>query len=158
MKTRRWDVLLGASFVGASAGGAVMLVVGGFEHQWGLALAALVLGVLGVTAAVTRNVIARRWPSWPPFGARPTADEGRARPDRLIVLVRPDREDIYDTLRKVFAHEAGVDVIMERRVGERRQRDGDHTPERRRGDRRANPAIDAALKERGWAVLRIPRA
>lgn len=76
--------------------------------------------------------------------------------DRLVFVVREDRRELYDALRRTFATESHVDVILDRRLGPRRASDGEHAPERRRRDRRVRRDVGRDLEERGWSVARIP--
>jgi hypothetical protein len=75
--------------------------------------------------------------------------------DRLIFIVRADRTDLYQALRAAFARELEVEVVLERRSGvNRRQHSLPHPTERRGVDRRARPAVDAEIRERGWSLVR----
>jgi hypothetical protein len=75
--------------------------------------------------------------------------------DRLIFIVRADRVDLYEGLKAAFAREHDVEVVLERRSGiNRRQRNLPHGPERRGVDRRARPAVDAEIRDRGWSLVR----
>ncbi len=73
--------------------------------------------------------------------------------DRVIFIVRADRVDLYEALRTAFAREHEVEVVLERRGPSRRQ-DLSHQADRRGVDRRARPAVDAELRERGWSLVR----
>jgi len=74
--------------------------------------------------------------------------------DRLIFIVRADRVDLYEALRTAFAREHDVEVVLERRSGLNRRQDSPHAGDRRGVDRRARPAIDAEIRERGWSLVR----
>jgi hypothetical protein len=75
--------------------------------------------------------------------------------DRLIFLVRRDRRDLFESLQRSFADEKDVEVILDRRIANRRQEDAEHSRERRRADRRVRPAVYAEVRERGWSVARV---
>jgi hypothetical protein len=75
--------------------------------------------------------------------------------DRLIFIVRHDREKLYENLQAALVSERGVDVVLDRRTQQRRERDLPHQTERRRWDRRIHPPNDRELAERGWTVVRI---
>lgn len=74
----------------------------------------------------------------------------------LVFVVRPSRVDLYDALSKVFSHEPGVRVVLDRRSLDRRQQDMPHSAERRRADRRLRALADLELKGRGWTLIRVP--
>ena len=74
-------------------------------------------------------------------------DGNRAADPTALIVVRAGAVDRFAALRAAFAPE-GVEVVWDRRLGERRRSAGDSTrdAERRRGDRRgAEPA--------SWALL-----
>ncbi|MGH7392879.1 MAG: hypothetical protein ACREM3_26015 [Candidatus Rokuibacteriota bacterium] len=78
--------------------------------------------------------------------------------DRVVFVVRADRTELYEALRAAFARELDVEVLVDRRaVPTRRRRGGSHEPDRRRFDRRLRPQVDGELKQRGWAVVRLPK-
>ncbi len=75
--------------------------------------------------------------------------------DRLIFIVRADRVDLYEALKTAFAREHEVEVVLERRSGlNRRPQEVPHSGDRRGVDRRARPAVDAEIRERGWSLVR----
>lgn len=82
---------------------------------------------------------------------RPTRPQTAA---RYLVLVASDRADLFKYLRQKFATEVGIEVCYERRVGERRRRTAAQPGDRRRGDRRTRPSIDAELRRFGFAIVR----
>jgi len=59
--------------------------------------------------------------------------------ERLLFVVAQDRPDLYSYLTWHFSSEPGVQVILDRRRLERRERTERHDPDRRRGDRRQRP-------------------
>src|SRR6266536_3461185 len=70
-----------------------------------------------------------------------------------IFVVARYNPQLYDYLQRAFSHEERIRIIMDRRVGERRQR-GDAPPsDRRQGDRRRHQEVDVNLRERGVAIL-----
>ena len=77
---------------------------------------------------------------------------------RLVFIVSPARMDLYDKLRDALIREPDVDLILDRRAGDRRVADSPIERERRGGQRRLANAIDAELRACGWAVLRLPGA
>jgi hypothetical protein len=78
-------------------------------------------------------------PDEPP-GARP----------RILVIVRRDEARLGDRLRMAFAGTPAVEVILDRRTGERRRRRQAVGADRRRGDRRW-PTPSASEQEL-WAL------
>lgn len=73
----------------------------------------------------------------------------------LYVIARRDPE-LYQYLRERFASDPAVDVVLDRRLTERRQRD--YIPrqsERRRIDRRRRPEVDAELQSRSHAIVTL---
>lgn len=55
---------------------------------------------------------------------------------RDLYIVSTDRRDLYELFRKQFADDPNVEVILDRRKGERRAARGATPEERRRADRR----------------------
>lgn len=85
--------------------------------------------------------------------------DGRAgapeRPRALFVVSRTHSERYYD-LMYAFGADGAVEVILDRRCTERRQRrDEQPSIDRRQSDRRSWDT-DAALRTLGWAVIRYP--
>jgi hypothetical protein len=72
---------------------------------------------------------------------------------RLLLVVSPKQEDLYDHLQRELAGVSGVKVILERRQADRRAGDG-HGPleERRLIDRRVRQGEVSAL---GYTVIRF---
>src|SRR2546428_1647563 len=73
----------------------------------------------------------------------------------LLVVVSRDARDRYEHVQRVFANDNRVTVILDRRLGERRQTPGARDPERRRADRRSRSAIEDGLRRQGWAIVRL---
>ena len=75
---------------------------------------------------------------------------------RVLFIVGRQRRALYDSLRRTFAGDDTVQVVLDRRVRERRRRRRPRTSgERRRRERRAQRAIDAKLRARGYAVVGV---
>jgi hypothetical protein len=55
---------------------------------------------------------------------------------RDLYIVAADRKDLYKVLRKQFADNENVEVILDRRRGERRAAPGGAKREKRKSDRR----------------------
>jgi len=69
---------------------------------------------------------------------------------RYLFIVSRAHPGLYDVLRERFGGDRNVEVILDRRVGERRKR---NRRERVRSDRRTHPDIDIELKSRSYAVV-----
>src|SRR5262249_45394805 len=75
---------------------------------------------------------------------------------REIFIVGRDRPDLYRYLSQTFSDAENVQVIWDRRAGERRAAAvTPHEPERRRADRRRRPAVDQELRNVGYAFITI---
>ncbi|HEU4371388.1 MAG TPA: hypothetical protein VFV05_24465 [Methylomirabilota bacterium] len=74
---------------------------------------------------------------------------------RELFIVSRERPDLYRYLSQTFADAESVEVIWDRRTGERRSAATDSNPERRRGDRRARPAVDEEIRAVGYAFLAL---
>ena len=59
---------------------------------------------------------------------------------RYLLIVARNAPDLCEYLRKNFAGDEKVHVVLDRRQDERRQRAGPRQPERRRSERRRQPA------------------
>jgi hypothetical protein len=63
---------------------------------------------------------------------------------RAIAVIVADQKPLWESLRRRFANEAGVEIVLERRRSERRHRPcGTAAEERRRGERRTHRAADS---------------
>jgi hypothetical protein len=71
---------------------------------------------------------------------------------QLLIIAR-DRQKLYEYAKRAFADNATVEVILDRRSGEHRNRPA--KPERRRDDRYMMHGIDNHLKALGWAIVRL---
>ena len=74
---------------------------------------------------------------------------------RLVFVVSPSQKQFYESLKRTFAEDPSVEVVLDRRKGERRQRRDRTTVDRRRADRRRRPEVDAMLASRGYAVIGV---
>jgi hypothetical protein len=71
--------------------------------------------------------------------------------DRWLVVVHPQRLDLYQHLQRRLEDLAFVEVILDRRRAQRRRGPAGVGRERRRGDRRQPPA---AKEREQWALFR----
>ena len=79
----------------------------------------------------------------------------------ILVVVGRDQTELYSYFRWGFAQAPGVEVVLDRRLGQRRgPRDGQGAvDERRKGDRRRAAGARAELLVRGFLITRRdPRA
>jgi hypothetical protein len=75
---------------------------------------------------------------------------------RLLFVVGRERKQLYDSLRHTFDGDDTVQVVLDRRVGERRRQESTpRTGERRRSDRRAQRESDALLRARGYTLVNV---
>ncbi len=72
---------------------------------------------------------------------------------RLLLIVSRDEPARYAYFKHVFASDM-VDVIVDRRQGDRRQRRVPTGLERRRQDRRGRESVTTELRGFGWAPVR----
>lgn len=72
---------------------------------------------------------------------------------RELFIVAKERSDLYRYLSQTFSDAENVEVIFDRRAGERRDVVIPVRPERRRGERRNRPAVDEDLRTVGYAFL-----
>jgi hypothetical protein len=80
------------------------------------------------------------------------------RVQRLLFIVARSRRELYDSLKRTFAGDDTVQVLLDRRVAERRgARARKRKTERRQKERRAQRAIERQLLARGYAVVGVPR-
>jgi hypothetical protein len=73
---------------------------------------------------------------------------------RTLLIVSVYRPDLLMEVRQRFAVARDVEVIVDRRVGERRAPARAESEASRRADRR-RAAVDRALREHGFAVVRV---
>jgi hypothetical protein len=79
---------------------------------------------------------------------------------RLLFIVGSRRPEFYESLRRTFRGDDTVQVVADRRHGERRTagRAGGHTAarEQRVAERREHLEIEWKLRSRGYAVVGVP--
>jgi len=92
-----------------------------------------------------------RRPDASPSGAK--RDEEPQETVRQLIVVARTRENLYAHLKRAFAGNGTVRVLLNQRVAERRARNGACAAERRQNDRRSPLRIDGLLRAVGWAVL-----
>ena len=79
----------------------------------------------------------------------------------ILVVVGRDQGELYEYFRWGFGQVPGVEIVLDRRLGERRHRPDRQgwREERRKGDRRRAAGARAELRARGFLITRRdPRA
>jgi hypothetical protein len=78
-------------------------------------------------------------------GARGAVLDRRREPSpaksRHLMVIARDAAELYASLKKTFADAEGIDVVLDRRFGERRQRNAPVPLDRRQGERRSRPPL-----------------
>jgi hypothetical protein len=74
---------------------------------------------------------------------------------RQIVVVARTHASLFEHLRRAFAGNPTVQVVMDRRAGDRRRQPNGHLPDRRLVDRRLRRDVEGALRTRGWTIVRL---
>jgi hypothetical protein len=77
----------------------------------------------------------------------------RKGPTKHLLVVARHRRRLYAELKRAFAGHETVQVILDRRMGERRQRKAAPELDRRRRDRRTHSAMDHQLGTIGWSLV-----
>jgi hypothetical protein len=73
---------------------------------------------------------------------------------RHLIIVSREHDFLYRYLLDRFSGDQNVEVILDRRKGDRRHKSGSWPgPNRRYGDRRKHPEIDEELRSRSHAIL-----
>jgi hypothetical protein len=72
---------------------------------------------------------------------------------RQLIIVAGNRAHLYEHLKRGFAGNETVRVLLNRRVVTRRARSGPFEAERRQADRRVPSKVDALLRAIGWAIV-----
>jgi hypothetical protein len=81
--------------------------------------------------------------------------EAQSGGSRQLIVVAPGREHLYNFFRRAFAGNPTVQVILDRRVVDRRQHAASRERERRRRLRRSPLRIDGTLRAEGWTIIRL---
>src|SRR2546422_3872210 len=72
---------------------------------------------------------------------------------RQLIIVAGDGAHLYEHLKRGFAGNGTVRVLLNRRVIARRARSGPYEAERRQADRRLPSKVDALLRAIGWSIV-----
>ena len=73
---------------------------------------------------------------------------------QYLLIVARNQPDLWRYLKANFVGDEKVEVILDRRLGERRQRAHPHELERRKGERRRQPSLDKDLTYRSFVIVR----
>ncbi len=73
---------------------------------------------------------------------------------RRLFIVAHDNPDLAGYLRERF--ESEVEVLLDRRRGERRRAEASAAEDRRRSDRRSRPEIDKEVRLTSYAFVLLP--
>jgi len=79
-------------------------------------------------------------------------------PDRFLLIVSRGNTKLATYLQGHFAGDTTVQVLVDRRHGERRQQTVEVAPDRRRADRRSRPHVDKELRLTSFAIVTLPAA
>ena len=75
--------------------------------------------------------------------------------ERTLFFVSRRHLDLYEYLCERFASDEAVEVILDRRLTERRTRQAPYGTERRRADRRRRPEVENELRTRSHAIITV---
>jgi hypothetical protein len=73
---------------------------------------------------------------------------------RALVVVARDQPDLWQSLTQHFAANEDVQVLLNRRQGERRQQAQTYERDRRGPDRRRPPSIESDVSHRRYVIAR----
>ena len=76
-------------------------------------------------------------------------------PDRFLFIVSRRNAKLASYLQHHFTGDATVQVVVDRRDGERRQQTADVATDRRRADRRSRPHVDKELRLTSFAIVTL---
>ena len=77
-------------------------------------------------------------------------------PDRFLFIVSRTNAKLARDLQTQFTGDATVQVVVDRRHGERRRQSTGVAAERRRADRRVRPHVDKELRLTSFAIVTLP--
>jgi RNA polymerase subunit RPABC4/transcription elongation factor Spt4 len=75
-----------------------------------------------------------------------------------LLIVARHRRELYEQIKRAFAGHETVQIVLDRRVSERRRRKEPGVPDRRGADRRAHAVIDDQLRTIGWSLVLLDLA
>ena len=74
--------------------------------------------------------------------------------DPLLFIVSRDQRDLHAYLTKEFRRDEHIQVIVDRRMGDRRCRVEPRAPDQRRAARRRTLAMERQIRSVGFALVR----
>jgi hypothetical protein len=77
---------------------------------------------------------------------------------KQLLIVARHRRELYEQIKRAFAGHETVQVVLDRRVTDRRRRKEPMLPERRGTDRRGRSIIDDQLRTIGWSLVLLDLA
>jgi hypothetical protein len=100
---------------------------------------------LGIPFHIKEDPMRRKTP--------PPKTQPSGRKPRGLIIVAQDQPDLWHSLTRSFELEGEVEVFMDRRQGERRERIQPREAERRTADRRRPPSIMNDLRRRSCVLV-----
>jgi len=90
-----------------------------------------------------------------PVGGPSAAKRDAGAPEAVqqLIVVARNRRDLYEHLKRAFAGNETIRVLLNQRFVDRRERHGPYEAERRRADRRLPITTDGLLRALGWAIV-----
>ena len=82
----------------------------------------------------------------------------RGDPAAFERLVSRHRRELYEEIKRAFAGHETVQVILDRRVSQRREKKNSPMLDRRRNERRSRSAMDEQLRTIGWSLVLLDLA
>jgi len=82
--------------------------------------------------------------------------EEAAKSQPSLFIVAQEHKQLYESLAKIVSIGANPQIFVDRRFGERRRQTNRVRVERRRGERRSRPEVDARLRSSGYTYLEGP--
>jgi hypothetical protein len=71
-----------------------------------------------------------------------------------LLIVTRNKPGLYEYVKRLVAKYPRIQVMLDRRRAERRERIGPIGGDRRRAERRSRPEVTDELRARGWAMTR----
>ena len=80
-------------------------------------------------------------------------DDGAPEAVQQLIVVARNRRDLYEHLKRAFAGNEAVRVLLDRRLVDRPERAGPDGAERGQDDRRSPSTIAGLLRTIGWVIV-----
>ena len=72
-----------------------------------------------------------------------------------LIVVACDREHLFNVFTRAFEGNTTVQLVLDRRIADRRQQSAPYEGERRQRNRRSTQTTDGQLRAMGWAIVRF---